>query len=198
IEVLQEDTGHAGGLEGSELLGDLVDAADEPGLLPLVEPLCGRSDHATGHERERQRGGVAAHRFAGAVERAATLAALLRRREGRVVLLRDAGRQPGAARLRGTAEDHRRVRALYGLRLLLRVVRPGTEDRVGVVLQLVEALAEGREGKAVRFVLGLVPAGAETELDAAARDVVGGDDHARDYSRMPECHRRDHRAEADS
>jgi hypothetical protein len=42
--------------------------------------------------------------------------------------------------------------------------------------QHVHALALRRERKPVGGVLGLVPAGADAELDPPARDVIGGDD----------------------
>src|SRR4029077_7172287 len=59
------------------------------------------------------------------------------------------------------------------------------------------ALVETGERKAVRVVLCLVPARAEPELDAAARDVVDGRAHPREHRRTPEGRRRDHRAQPD-
>ena len=67
-----------------------------------------------------------------------------------------------------------------------RVVRPGVDDRVRVVLELVETLADGRKVEAVRLVLRLVPAGADPDLDPTAGDMVCGDGHPGDDGRMAE------------
>ena len=54
------------------------------------------------------------------------------------------------------------------------------------------------EREAVRLVLAGVPARAEPELDAPARDVVGRRDHPREHGRPAEGRRGDHRPEADA
>ena len=50
-----------------------------------------------------------------------------------------------------------------------------------------------RQVEAVGLVLALPPAGADPELDPAAGDVVGGDDHLRQHRRVAEGRRRDQR-----
>ena len=58
-------------------------------------------------------------------------------------------------------------------------------------------LPVGGKGEAVGLVLGLVPAGADPELDPAAGDVVDRDDVLRQHRGRPERDRRDHRPEPD-
>ena len=66
-----------------------------------------------------------------------------------------------------------------------------------LALELVETLARRREREAVGLVLRLVPARADAELDATARDVIDGDCVLREHRRRAERDRRDERAEPD-
>ena len=77
-----------------------------------------------------------------------------------------------------------------------RAVGPGAADDLELLLEQLEARAERRELEAVGLVLALVPAGAEAEVDTAARDVVDGGDELREHRRMAERRRRDEHAEA--
>src|SRR5205823_9497276 len=92
--------------------------------------------------------------------------------------------------------DDRRPR-LLGLRLHVGCFRPLPDDLVQLAVELVEALALGVEGEAVRLVLRLVPAGADAELGPAAGDVVDGDDALREDRGGAEGDGRDHRPEAE-
>ena len=77
-----------------------------------------------------------------------------------------------------------------------RAVGPGSADDLELLLEQLEARAERRELEAVGLVLAFVPAGAEAEVDTAARDVVDGCDDLREHRRMAERRRRDEHAEA--
>ncbi len=76
--------------------------------------------------------------------------------------------------------------------------RPEPADDRELLAQPLEALAERGERDRVRLVLGFVPAGAETELDAAAAHRVDLRDGDRKRTGEAERRRRDHRAEADA
>ena len=60
----------------------------------------------------------------------------------------------------------------------------------------VEALPEGREGDAVGAVLVLVPAGADTQLDASPAEVVHGGEGVREDGGMAVVHAQHERADA--
>ena len=76
-------------------------------------------------------------------------------------------------------------------------VGPQPGDDRELLLEPVEALSERRERDAVGRVLGLVPAGAEPELDPAAAHLVDLGHGDRERAGVPERRRRDERAEAD-
>src|SRR4051794_35762452 len=74
---------------------------------------------------------------------------------------------------------------------------PQTVDDRQLVGQHVEAFACGREAERVCGVLGGVPAGTETELDASTAHLVDLGDADGERARTAERDRRDERAEAD-
>ena len=76
-----------------------------------------------------------------------------------------------------------------------RAVGPGAAHDRELLLEDRHALAERREPEAVGLVLALVPAGAQPELDAAARDVVDGGHELGQHGRVAERRRRDEDAE---
>ena len=71
------------------------------------------------------------------------------------------------------------------------------DDLGELPVELVHALAQRREVEAVRLVLGLEPARAETELDPATGDVVDGRDQLREHRDAAERDGRDQCAEPD-
>ena len=77
------------------------------------------------------------------------------------------------------------------------LLRPEAVHDLDLLGEVLEPLAQRREREAERLVLELVPAGAHAELDAAARDVVGGRHGVREQRRVAERHRRDERPEAE-
>ena len=134
-------------------------------------------------------------------------------REGQVELGRVAGGEAGRAGRAVAADDDRRAGLLHGLGQARGVldlvvaagerepladrVRPQPGDDGELLLQALEALAEGREGDGVGLVLGLVPARAEAELDPAAAHLVDLRHGDREGTGVAERGRRDERAEAD-
>ena len=130
-----------------------------------------------------------------------------------VVLYSSAKRTAGPTvpRLGGAADDQRWVRRCTGrgraLQLLERVVlaregervlRPLPVDDLELLGEELEARRHVVEREAVGAMLALVPAGAEPELDAAARDVVGRACDLGELGRVPERRRRHHRPEPDA
>ena len=75
---------------------------------------------------------------------------------------------------------------------------PEAGDDLELLLEHREAVTGRGERDAVRGVLGVVPTGAEPELDAAAAHRVGLRDLDRERAREAERHRRDERAEPDA
>ncbi len=114
----------------------------------------------------------------------------------RVVLVGVAGGEADAARAAAAADDQVRARALERLRQDRAVVAPLRPDQLELLLQQLHARADRREGEPVRLVLGLQPAGAEPELHAPARHVVGGDDDLGELGGVAEGGGGDQRAEA--
>ena len=92
------------------------------------------------------------------------------------------------------AHDEPRPRLLHRRRAGL---APDPLDLLDLALELVEPLRHGRERKAERLVLVLVPAGADAEVDAPAGDVVGGQRELGQDGGGAERDRRDQRAEPD-
>ena len=160
------------------------------------------------HDRDGQRGGVAAGGRAGRVEPPAGGPRVIGRSADEVVLRRPARGQRGAP-LRGrTADQQRRMRALHRLGLRVEVAHrpvlprererplgPRAVDDLELLAHPVHALAQRREGEAVGDVLGLEPARPEPELHAPARDVIGRHDELREHGRMAERGGRHERAE---
>jgi hypothetical protein len=75
---------------------------------------------------------------------------------------------------------------------------PQARDDGQLVLEALEALAERREGDGVGLVLGLVPAGAEAQLDAAAAHLVDLRHRDGERARMAEGGRGHQRAQPDA
>ena len=137
------------------------------------------------------------------------LADLLERGERRVVLVRPAGGERGAARARPSPPiSSGGCGAWTGRGCASRpssaVVRAGERERragpravhdLELLGEPVHALAQRREREAVGAVLGLVPARAEAELDAPAGHVVGGRDDLGQLGRVAEGGGGDERAE---
>ena len=76
----------------------------------------------------------------------------------------------------------------------MRSVRPGPEDDLELLFEHVHPRSGVGERKAVRSVLVLVPASAESELNPSAGALVGGRDELGECRGMAECRGRDHRA----
>ena len=100
------------------------------------------------------------------------------RRATRTTVLYSSAQRAASAALRGPAaatHDQRRMRLLHRLGQVRSpsFPLPGGPPRAAPSSRG-HALARRREGEAVARVLALVPAGAQAELDPAARDVVGG------------------------
>ena len=206
-EVLEHRALDARRLVGAQTLGDLVQRPVEGRLAlrllrdraPAGEPLLRvgavAADDAAGHHREDQR--LAARLAGRVVEDLPPLAGGLERRKDRVVLVGEAHGCAHPAWFRRAADDDRRARLLHRLRPRPALGRPLAVDLLELPLELVEALAGRGEGQAVGLVLGLVPAGADSELDPAAGDVVDRDHVLRQHRGRPERDRRDHRPEPD-
>ena len=107
------------------------------------------------------------------------------------------------------AYEQRRPRLLHRLRLRRRVfervvpavevdalLRPEPVDDLDLLGEHLDPRPRLREREAVRAVLALHPAGAEPELDPAARHVVGGRHRVREQPRQAEGRGGDERAEA--
>ena len=167
-----------------------------------------RADQPRHHDRERQRGRIAARGPPGPLAHGAPLGALLRGREHGVVLVGELRGEPDGAGLRAAADDERRVRALHRLGqgidrhqpvvLALegeRAVGPGSAHDGELLLEHVHARPDRREAEAVGLVLALVPAGSEAELDAAIRDVVDRRHVLGEHGRVPERRGRDEHAQ---
>src|SRR5206468_12289053 len=130
------------------------------------------SDDAAGHHREAKR--FAARRSCGLVEDVLALARLVQRGRNGVVLVGVRNGRPDGAWLRPAADDDRRPGLLQRLGLELGCGRPVADERRELPVELVEPLAKRREGETVGLVLGLEPARAEPQLDAATRAGVAG------------------------
>jgi hypothetical protein len=161
------------------------------------------------HDRECQLGRVASCIAPRLLAHRAPLRALGRGRVDSVVLVGESRCETHRARLRGSADDDRRVRALHRLGQRVegnevvvlagvgeRPVGPGAADDLELLLEQFEAHAEGRELEAIGLVLALVPACADAEIDSSARDVVDGGDRLGEHRWMAERDRRDQHAEA--
>src|SRR5262249_33003186 len=153
-------------------------------------------DDAAGHDRERER--IAPGVVRGTVDRASALARLVDAGERGVVLVRVADRELDSAGPRAAADDDPRPRLLQRLRPRVALLGPVAVDLAELALELVEALARRRERKAVGLVLGLVPARADAELDAPARNVIDGGGVLRQHGPRPEGDRRHESAEPDA
>ncbi|HUK64353.1 MAG TPA: hypothetical protein VLV15_13495, partial [Dongiaceae bacterium] len=116
---------------------------------------------------------------------------------GEIPLIREARRDPQRALLAPTADHERRPRPLHRFRLAPRAGEPvvralevgdlageqQVDDRTGF-FEPVEALPQRRELDAVRGALLLVPPGAETDLQAPARDDVEARGHVGEHGRV--------------
>src|ERR1017187_5555495 len=76
-----------------------------------------------------------------------------------------------------------------------RSVGPVPEHDLKLLFEQVHPRPNVRERKTLRRVLALVPAGAESQLNSSARDLVCCGDELGERRGMTECCRRDHRAE---
>ena len=152
------------------------------------------ADQHPDHRRVGDRRRVAAGRPAALVERRVLRSATCGARRRQVELVRVAGGDPERARRPLAADDDRRPAAVAGRerrrlrpeqRVLDRVVLADERPAVGLLPQAVEdlerllehvgPLADLREREAVPPVLGLVPAGADADLDPPAAHLVDGD-----------------------
>ena len=149
-------------------------------------------DDARRHQGEGEARGVTARALAGLDDPLTSRAAGLEGGDRRVVLVREAHGRVERARLGGAADDERRPRLLNRFRQgsavaelvvasgeVERVLGPLAVDDLQLLGEELDPRGAVEEREAVRGVLELVPAGAETQLDAAARDVVDGDHRAR-------------------
>src|SRR5687767_548578 len=231
VQVLEEDARDADLPQLLDTRRNLLDAACEPAVRTLVEERGGirvvaadrleaadaldrlraiGPEEAGGHQRETQRGRVAACLLARAVEALLPLAKLHERRAERVHLGRVARREGGEARADRPPEHERRMRELDGTRehgLIAELVRgpgvveallgPGADDDLDLLREELEARLRVEEREPVLEVLALVPARAHAHLDTASGDVVDRQGHARENARVAERRGRDQRAEAD-
>ena len=195
------------------------EAGRRQALGPVAHLAVVGADHEAVHEREAQRGGVAPRALAGPSR---TRCRPPPRRPGEAwTTLYSSAQRAASAALRGFAAPPMTSGGCGLLHRLGRASRsrtvqcsPAKREPPSVQLRCTISSCSAsrsmrvrivREGEAVGGVLVLVPARAEPELDAAARDVVGGHDELRQHGRVaerggrderPEPQRRRHRGEA--
>lgn len=133
------------------------------------------------------------------IEAGPEVPALVEAEEGAVVLPGEAGGQGQRARPARPADNQRRVRDLHRSRsgvlapqhemLALEVERlagPAPDQNFDVLGQKIESCRDVGEGKTVLPVLPFEPTGADSHIDAAPGDVIGGDGDAGQFTRMAE------------
>ncbi len=196
----------AGRAVGAQLLGLPSDRRGPGAELGLVAPdtddECGRVDHRLGPPDRIARGAhpvalLDERRQRG--ERQVELGRVLRCQPRRLGLAAAThhDRQLGLRRLgQPGGVGHRVDLAAVAERRADRVAPQPADDRQ-LVGQRVEARPGGREVERVGLVLGLVPAGADAQLDPATAHLVHLGDADRQQTRAAERHRGDERAEAD-
>ena len=167
-----------------------------------------RADQAAAHGGEPHRCWIAAGALARGDDLRADRRELVRRDERAVVLVGEARRRVGGAAQTLAADEERRMRLLHRLGQAGSVVedvvaaaevdavlRPEPVHDLQLLREHLDAHARLREREAERAVLPFHPAGAEPELDAAARDVVGRGGRVREQRGQAEGGGRDERPE---
>ena len=172
------------------------------------------SDTDDGRHRELHGRGIAPDRVARGTHVIAAFAEVRDRRERHVEFGGEPSREPGRSLRPPSAHDDRRSGPLHGFRQCRRVDDrvvlprervvltggrvPQTGDDLELFLEHLEAFSGRGERDRVRGVLGVVPPGADPELDASAAHGVGLRDLDRERSGKPKRDRRDECAEPDA